>query len=171
MDSKIYEIENMLQNHLNLFDELYHNGAFQSALIKLAEMNNFLSVYNGSNKIKYKWIDLVEKKFTNSNFRIEDIVLAVNSDLKKIEKVISIGSEFNDDEFLLILTLKVQVELIADFFNNIGLNDMLPEFDNLDREIIEVSNQKQNKIEFNKAANQMQKNWGFPIINKWFGNS
>jgi hypothetical protein len=94
---------------------------------------------------------------------------AIAEAMKKVSRVkhiLGIGTTFNDDELLLVITHRVQLGLLAQFLAKRGA---VPEFhlSSIDDEMRRVAGYRENAAAFRSAQAAARKNWGAPIQSSW----
>ena len=156
----------MIYKHFQEYERLKAKGVL--AITMLCEINHFILRCDANEQSKEHWLNLVKDEFTK-NFDCNEIVSKIQQDYKKIKKIISVGEDFNEDEFLLILTLRIEMDLKKEFCDQMKVGISFPDCDSLDEEIILLPRKTQNnKKEYERAISLMKKNWGFLIQTKWF---
>lgn len=95
----------------------------------------------------------------------EDVLLraSVEADraLKRILHVVSIGSTFNTDEIILLLTLRFEVELAS------PLLDQPFDLHRIDEELRGLARSAENHRSFAAALSTIRRNWRVPIEDRW----
>jgi hypothetical protein len=81
--------------------------------------------------------------------------------------ILGIGSKFNWDEFVLILTLRFEIELALPLMCQLGFDSAALDLGSLDAELREVANLGANRRSFLSAMAAVRKNWGVPLVDKW----
>lgn len=67
------------------------------------------------------------------------IVDELEKDIKNIERLLSIFNVWIEEEIVLILTLRIEVELISDVLTFIGYNKVSADFSSIDEKILQIS--------------------------------
>ena len=100
---------------------------------------------------------------------INDIHKSVNIDYEKTKRIISVGDFWLDDEWLLMFSLRFDIEFTKDFLLDKGLP--FPDIDlhGLWEEMKAASLVgKKNKQQFQSAVNAITKNSSLPFLDVWF---
>lgn len=88
---------------------------------------------------------------------------------QRTKRIISAGDYWNDDEWVLILLFRLDLEMVKDFFHYRDLPfpaDM--DLQGLCTEMKELSQTKKNKRVFDSSVATMQKNSPLPFVDIWF---
>jgi hypothetical protein len=88
-------------------------------------------------------------------------------DVKYIEKIMSIGEEWNDDEILLVLQQRIFIDLFIAFYQERLARKISVDLTDADRQILCGARMQKNRQSYETAIRQMKKNWGLPINSKW----
>lgn len=86
-----------------------------------------------------------------------EILSILNSELKKIERVLSHGSRWNDDEFILVYTFLMEYKLLSDYFKEYKIPFDV-KVDTIHDALLAVQIDKVNKVEAEKAKKTIIKN-------------
>ena len=144
-------------------------GEFFGAISNLSEIHNCIIHGQLDYSLCREWKEKLEG-IPLSEEIIRSVKASIDEKYLRIQRIMSIGDIFNDDEFLLILTFRVQIELVVDFLGGKKADINGVDISRLDYEIEEIIESKKNRKAFNSALSQMRKNWGLPITNKWFSS-
>ena len=85
----------------------------------------------------------------------------------RVLRVLSIGTEFQWEELVLVLTLRVQLDLALAVMDLFGVDATSFDLTTLDSDLREVALSKQNRRYFMTALATMRRNWGIPIFDRW----
>lgn len=126
--------------------------------VELGEIYNIVILGNFKNHINEMYINEI---LLNSSERINQIVV-IESFKKRQQQllhIVSIGDRFNEDEILLLLTMRFELSLVNKILqlNNIKIENY--NSDDIDEKIDKIKNNKKNLKSFNIALNLMNKNW------------
>lgn len=157
------QLEDALENRLAEYKSLLRQGAHASAFTRLAEVLNVVEHSELPNRVRYGLIGRVEE--AAKSIGRESVQSGFEADLARIRKICSVGSRFNEDEVLLLLTIRVQLQLAGELYAHLGwstegLAD--PEIDSAMQDIMR-SNEKSTQ----KALGLARKNWGLPLVTDW----
>lgn len=81
--------------------------------------------------------------------------------------VMSIGTEFNEHEFILLLGIRLEVELVSEVLRLFGVDTGGLPLAPIDEELRVIANAKTNRREFASAVSMMKKNCGVPFEDIW----
>lgn len=99
------------------------------------------------------------EKFTF--FEIESIKEKVTKDYERALRIMSIGNQWNEDEFLLLLTIRINLEIVRTMFDLMGIefgwNMRL-----FDEDLQDISKSKMNDNDYTLAKNLLLRNNKLP---------
>jgi hypothetical protein len=87
--------------------------------------------------------------------------------LRRIMHILSIGTKFDEDELLLVLTLRIQIELVAEVLTIFCIDAEEIALRRVDEELREIAKSKENRRAFASAFGLLKKNCGIPVENQW----
>lgn len=161
----IKELDNKLKEAFLEYKELLSNKDFGGAFEVLGEIQNILDNYDLSKSIFYDWFNKVNTELSMfPNY--ESVYIYIEERSNVIKQVVSIGSIFNTEEFLLMLTASIEIEMICNLLEKRG-DDSLNDCAELNEDIKEVSLIQSNKSAFSSALSLIRKNSTLPTINYW----
>lgn len=140
-------------------------GAEESAFVHLGEILNVLANQRVSQRDRDQWERTITEE--SSTLSCEHVSRRLTATVEKLRRIVSVPGEFDEDEILLILTLRVSIELASHLLVFLGWN-CVPlcdqELDELLHHILkDVSNDASTKW----AAGLMRRNWGVPLVSEW----
>ena len=98
---------------------------------------------------------------------LRQVIADFKKNFKRIKTILSVGEIWNEDEILLILTLRIGLELISDFLDAQGHFQVKVSFKEIDAMIEEATDAVQNRHNYDLAVQLVRQNCGLPIRNKW----
>lgn len=137
------------------------------AIVEVSEIYHVLKYFDVDKSTSNKWINNIRELNFSSDF-IKSSTNEMMEDYEYVSKVLSIGDYWNDDEWLLVLLYRLQLELAKDFFIYKGYPYPNIDLEELYKESHGLSQTKKNKKSFNLALTQMKKNSPLPFKNIWF---
>ncbi|QOL20188.1 hypothetical protein [Candidatus Bodocaedibacter vickermanii] len=154
-----------LEVHWELHTRFNKLGLYYSSFVHLSNLYHYYKYYDK------KLPDNILSSFCMpiSEEMINDIHKSINVDYKKTQRIISIGQFWLDDEWLLMFSLRFDIEFIKDFLLDKGLP--FPDLDlhGLCEEMKAASLVgKKNKQQFQSAVNAITKNSSLPFLDIWF---
>jgi len=149
---------------LQLYEHLWQEGAPYSAVKRLAEIFYCLPQLDEAGRAK--WMDQLWKEALPDNV-VQVVVAGIEKDAQRIRRILSVGSKWNDDELLLVLQLKIEIEMLLAFLKRRYSHIPSSSFDDIDEDLTRIARSKENKRDFERAVSLMVKNWGLPIDIKW----
>jgi len=103
-----------------------------------------------------------------SELELRKIIDGIKAEMSKIDQVLSFGSRWNDDEFMLIYTFLMEYRLLFDYFLYYKLSFDLP-IDQIHDSILSVQKDEKNNKEASKAKRMIMKNRK-DLSKKWLEN-
>lgn len=95
--------------------------------------------------------------------------------VERIRRVASIGQRYDPDEILLVLTLRIQLELLDQLLREFVADCIgtLPEnlVQGADDELSHLLGRRDLRTVVSSARKQIRKNWGAPITSAWLVDS
>ena len=159
-----YQIEEELQESFRFANELLKASAYHSALNYFAEIFHCLPLLD--NSTRRRW----ENNLRSQKLSVETLnagFVGIEEQVRIIRRILSIGTVWNGDEILLVLTKRVQMELLLTFLTEFFSYDETVSLDDIDKRINSIAETKENKHTFEEAKRLMRKNWGLPINSEW----
>jgi hypothetical protein len=106
---------------------------------------------NGENT--YGW--LPSRSQTNKGF-----TLTKGKQAQIIRRILSIGTKWNDDEILLVLQKRIEIDLLLLFLDECCSRQLSIPLEDVDEAILHLANSRENKRDFKLVVNQMKKTGG-----------
>jgi len=132
-----------------------------SAIARLAEIENCSRRMPGIEGQQWSEMALGEAIPEKA---ITEVHRQMAADARRIEHILSIGNEWNDDELTLILTLRITLELVQTYLERRGIEAAL-DLERVDTRIREVASSAQNKRVFNLVVGEVRDRWA--IESRW----
>ena len=86
--------------------------------------------------------------------------------VSRLKRMLSAGTNFTYEETVLAITLRVELQLLAEFLlKRRGAIEFAPDL--ADEDLREVSGYSQNVFAFGSAKAAAKRNWGIPIRSSW----
>lgn len=159
-----YNLEEGLNDRFSEYLRLIPIAEPYLAIANLVQIHHCLSAMDAHSRTK--WDErLNQLQLTEEVLKAAE--LGVDRDVKYIERVLSIGTIWNDDEILLVLQQRIFVDLFLDFYRYRFNREIPLDLDRADRLIKSVARTPENKRSYEIAIRLMKKNWGLPIRSKW----
>jgi len=159
-----HDLEKSLEERFGEYIRLIKIGAHFEAIANLVEIHHCLSVMDV--KSKSKWGEKLKQAQPH-----EEVLRVAESDvdheIKYIEKVLSVGTIWNDDEILHVLTQRILVDMFLDYYRDFIGRDISISVSKADELIVSVARTKENRRAYEISIRLMKKNWGLPIRSKW----
>ena len=95
----------------------------------------------------------------------DTIQAEVDERIRGLERIVSIGTEFIFEEIVVIISERIQIDLILKLPTKVvDIDGALLE--RIDGEIAALSTAPVNQAAFRSAKNRVRKNWGSPIVHQ-----
>ena len=105
--------------------------------------------------------------FLNSESKVIVQGMTGSEGRKHTQRMLSAGTNFTYEEMVLAITLRVELQLLAEFLlKRRGTIEFAPDL--ADKDLREVSGYSQNVSAFRSAKAAAKRNWGIPIRSSWF---
>jgi hypothetical protein len=140
-------------------------GLFFSSLVHLSDLYHYYKYFERN--IPLEKILAFKQPITEK--MLSEIKTGSIKVYEKTKRIISIGTFWLDDEWLLMFTYRFELEFIKDFLLDKGL--LFPDLDlhGLCEEMKAASKVgKKNKQQFQSAVNAITKNSSLPFLDIWF---
>jgi hypothetical protein len=160
------KLVNKLENRFSRFEEFWKDGVYWSGVAILSSIYNCITNDNISYKTRNEWMDKISK-YDISQKALESIKDEFVKNYNRLMRIMSVGSKFNDDEFLLLIVYHTQLYLVRGYLKTKRIELPNLDLDELEEQIKELGNLKQNKKEFISAINQMRRNSPIPVDIVW----
>ena len=115
-----------------------------------------------------RWTALLEE-VSISHEALRSIQGEARKTIARIERIVGTGSQFVYEEVLLVITLRVELDLVSAYLAQRGLG-ALPDVDRRDEEITSVFSTSAHSSISRSAQQTARRNWGLPLHSKWLGN-
>jgi thymidylate synthase len=157
------EIENALQECWAEYENFLRAGAYYSAVLRLAEIFNCLPRMN--KKAKERWGKRVDREPLAIDV-IKNAVASLKANAQRIRQVLSIGDTWNEDEILLILLTRTQIDILSRFLTQ-KASEIDVALDDIDEMINQMAQSNQNRRNYVLTVRQMRENSRLPTDSKW----
>ena len=155
--------ETVFDDRFKEYIELKEANEYYGAISILAQMLKSLPILSKSKQSE--WARRLNSEPISEEI-IEAVLVGINRDVNRLKRILSVGSRFNDDEIVLVLTLRYQIEVIMSFlFENCSLKTDIS-LDDIDSVIQSMARSNENKRAFGEAINQIKRNSRLPFDNK-----
>lgn len=147
------------------FVGLRSQQAMFSAMVRLGEIDQLLrgqpaaAVENAQ----------MRNRLDSLSFTTEELQRAqaqAHKALQQVQRILAVGEKFIYEEWLLVITLRVTLELFDEFSSARNFCDRI-DFRSVDEEIHDAAVLSQNAAAFASAQRSARSNWGVPLSSKW----
>lgn len=133
-------------------------GSMKAALVDLAQLWRISQVRREQSLSEQVRVSLQKIDLPKACEQIEN-------DLLRIQSIFSVGDDFNDDEFLLGLTVLMQADLCRDLLSEVGSVLSISQCNAISALINEHAQSSDNRRALESAQHQIRKNWPIWGIN------
>ncbi|MGD2093262.1 MAG: hypothetical protein PVH61_44285 [Candidatus Aminicenantes bacterium] len=158
-------VENF-ENRFSKFEEFWEKGVYWSGVAILSSIYNCITKDNVSLKTRNEWMEKISK-YEISQKALDSIQNEFVNYYERLKRIMSIGSKFNDDEFLFLIVYHTQLYLVREYLKAKDIELPNLDLDEIEEQIKELGNLKQNKKDFLSAINQMKRNSPIPVDIVW----
>lgn len=134
-------------------------NAFYAAFLRFANVHSSLSVLTGKTKASFvgrcmavplggEILDAVNRGMAES--------------IARVRRILAVGQSWMYEEWVLILTSLIQVDLVSSFLSARGLQPRSSS-DNLWAQICALSHRRSNRASFESASASLRRNWSLPV--------
>lgn len=152
-------LDRVLSEALRLRDA----GAPYSALARLGAILNVIPRLNGQSRAQW------EQTLRAQSMPEAAIVAGeVRRNSDRLRTTINVGDTWNADELVLILTIRVELELVGAYLRFMGRTVSFDLAD-VDEGIARIRGSPLHAALFRSVATSVGRNWGLPIVSSWIG--
>ncbi len=163
------ECEGVLAERWAEFERLYREGSIYSAIVRLGEIYNYLQHTTSSRDVTQHWGDILR----GVQLSKEDLTKAernAKDNLERLKRMISVGTNFAYEELLLAVTMRVELQLFAEFLASRGLAVSV-DATCLDEDLLDLAASTNTSSIFGSAQSAAKRNWGIDLDSPWLGNT
>lgn len=158
-----HSLEKELNERFSEYIELTKVGMHFNAMMNLVQIHHCLPIMDI--ETRSKWSEKLKQARPNEE-ALKAAELAVDREVKYIERVLSIGTIWNDDEILLVLQQRIYIDMFLDYYRDFTGRDVPISVSKADELIVSVARTKENRRSYEIAIRLMKKNWSF-VRSKW----
>lgn len=147
------------------FETLNRQKHVYAAFLRLADIASVLSCAPPDVR---QWYESKLSSVSLDSVAKEHLQEGILSQYAKISRIMSVGDKWNEDELLLLITIKVQIDLLLEFLASRGVRFESSEESKISIAISEIASSPSNVKTFKRAALLARRNWGVPIRHKLF---
>lgn len=163
-----FDLEKRLNEKFQEYMIFLHGGGIYPAIQILAGINNCIPKLKKTEQ--NKWLKLLHSEKIDKD-SLQIIMSELRKDIYEIKRLLSIFNVWIVEELVLVLTLRIQVDLVIALLDEMNLLIEDIDLQNIDKKILEISIANKSKLPFKSSVNLINKNWGLPIRNKWLDKS
>jgi predicted oxidoreductase len=140
-------------------------GEIFSAFARLAEITHCLNYANLPQKLAQKWRATVQNvSITDGDIR--SIRTTADQRIQRLQRIVSVGTRFIDEEALLLITIRIELELLSAFLVERGIA-LAMDIAAVDDDLRTIATLPDNAQDFRSAQNAAKQNWGIPLHTRW----
>lgn len=147
------------------YEKFRSDGEIYTAVTRLAALENVLFSGTLEISVEDRWRDRIR----NENFSSKEMQTVVHRSkaaAERLQRILDVAGSFQYEELMLLLTLRIELELVNDLFTR-RTGSVAVEMKAVDDEIFDVAQSKTHSSTFAKAQVSVRRNWGLPIQTRW----
>jgi len=153
----------MLEERWTEYLRLYREGATYSSFVKLAEINHCLGY--APQLLTQKWSATIQNvPITDDD--VQSLRAGVAQKIQRLQRIVSAGTHFMFEETLLLVTMRVELELLSAFLVERGIVVTM-DVAALDDALQAIATSPVNARAFRSAQDAAKQNWGIPLHTRW----
>lgn len=155
-----------IEKEFERYKKFWNSNEWWAGVLLLASIYNCICSVLVPAKLKNIWVPKVMEPYLSDEI-IESLKNSYNKKYQRIEKIISIGDRFNDDEFLLVFTFHAELYLMKKYLEARGVECPHLNLSQIEETTKSLGKMKINQKNYNSALSQIRKNWGLPVTTAW----
>lgn len=159
-----FDLEKKLDEKFEEYRCFLRGEGIYRAMVILGEIYNCIPKLDRIKQIK--WTKRIHNVRLNEH-QLQSIIIKAKGEIREIERLLSIFNVWIVEEIVLILTLKIQVDLVIAVLNEMGYREADINLYAIDEKILQISKAEASKRPFAESVNLINKNWGMPLTNRW----
>lgn len=163
------ETTSALEGRWREYVRLYRGGALYSAFVRLAEIAHCLRHDALSPEVSDQWRAALDS-LNVSGEEVRAVLHEAREEIKRLQRILSVGARYTYEELVLLITSRVELELLSDFLGERGF-DRLEMPITLDNDLEAIASSASNAGGFGSAQAAARKSWGLPLRSRWLGSS
>jgi len=142
------------------YERLMHGGAYYAAMLRVADISSVRDAVSQEGRENLKKRCLAIK----IDLKVSEALGAdISINIARVRRILSVGQRWTFEEFLLVITIAVQIDLLIALLKDLGIriNPESPSY--LTSEIRKAARGEVNQRAFASAVSAARQNWGLPI--------
>lgn len=148
------------------YDERVAVGAHLAAVVKLGEILRLHQNNHQGGSVQIHELERQIRACVQPEVLQKAEVEAADAWIRAM-RILSVGAEFTWEELVLVLTLRIELELVSMVMALFGMEAKARDLSAIDFELREVARSSANRRSFSSALQTIRKNWGIPIDDPW----
>ena len=153
-----------LSRRVEEFERFRDGGEIYSAIARLAEI--FHSLQSLSTGEASRWRQTVKHALASAG-RVDAVPRRVRSNAKRVRRLLAVGTSFGDEEVVLLLTLRIEGDLVEEFLRQWQGSGSGVRWDDIDTNVVALAKSVRHRRLFRRSQEQVRRNWGIPLHSKW----
>lgn len=158
------DLERLLDDKYDQYLSFGRGAPIYPAIRILAEVFRCVSKLDASRQ--KVWRDRIDAEELD-----DDALAAISAELDRqifrVRRLLSIGDVWIFEEIVLLLTLRIEIELVIDFLLARGYISQCPDLKGVDTKLYKISREKSNKQAYAESRRAIRSNWGLPISSQF----
>lgn len=149
------------------YERLRDVGETYAALLRISELENCLEKVFSREGMYRDWRAAIRETHLSAR-EIARVRAGAKATANRLWKIVSTGTDFVYEELVLLLTLRVQLELVLEFLARrnitcIASDRVAP----TDEEISAIASSRRHRAAFSDAQIAVARHWGLPLRARW----
>lgn len=152
-----------LDEHFRLYQEHSQEGAWYSAAVALAEIFHASATLPAGQRAA--WQSRVNGELTEQLLR--EVRKGQEDSIQRIRRILSVGSEWTEEEILLLMLMRINVKLLSDFIGRSIDVESMVHLDDIDEHLSTLEMSKNHAEHFRWALQRMKHHAPFDVESVW----
>ena len=153
----------VLENHFRLYQRHLREEAWYSAAVALAEI--FQATASLPAEQRTEWQSRLNEELTDTF--VQEVRIGQDQTIKRIHRVLSVGSEWTGEEILLVMLYRIDVEIIFDFLGSAAAVESMVHLKHIDDQLSTLEKSKNHAPSFRWSLQRMKKVAVFDVERVW----
>src|SRR5437867_4098194 len=151
-------MEQVLERLYN--ERLRSGGDCYGAFIRMVEIYSVLDEIRNHSREKFKGLCLTIELSPEDRRTLRN---EIQRNVDKILRILSIGKTWIFEEFVMVVTERIQIDLVLRYLKDLGLQLEFESYQSLDEALENAVKSPRNRRAYNQAIAACRMNWGLPI--------
>jgi hypothetical protein len=160
------DVSQVLEERWSDYLRFDREGEACSAFVCLAEITQCLNYASLPQQLTQKWSVMIQNvPITDEDMR--SVRTAVAQKIRQMQRIVNVGTRFIYEEALLLISVRVELELLSAFLAERGI-PMAMDLAAVDDALLAIATSSPaNARDFRSAQAAAKQNWGIPLHSRW----